>query len=277
VEVVVFGDSLSETGNFSLVTGGALPPAPLYYNGRFLNGPAWVEHFAKAIGEPAPLPSLTGGSNYAFNGARAAGVSPYGTPDLGAHVDSFLLASGGVANADDVFVIWAGANDIFFGATTGETNFIPGAINGISDAMLELYAAGAKNIVVLNRPLLGQTPFFKSNPAIAGQLDAATTAFNASLASRLATLDATLPDVLITDVKISSLFEQIKRRPQLFLLKNVVDSATLFDPVTGIGYALVPKVDPNRYLFWDSVHPTARGHKIIALYATIDLLFNCAN
>ena len=36
-----FGDSLSEAGNFSVATGGALPPAPLYFNGRFSDGAIW--------------------------------------------------------------------------------------------------------------------------------------------------------------------------------------------------------------------------------------------
>ncbi len=64
-EVYVFGDSLSETGNFYLATGGALPPSPLYFAARFSNGKAWVEHFAKAIREPVPTPSLIAGTNFA--------------------------------------------------------------------------------------------------------------------------------------------------------------------------------------------------------------------
>jgi phospholipase/lecithinase/hemolysin len=45
--------------------------------------------------------------------------------------------------------------------------------------------------------------------------------------------------------------------------------------VTGIGYELKPGVDPKRYLFWDSVHPTAQGHKIIAAYVLIDYKLHC--
>jgi hypothetical protein len=60
---------------------------------------------AAALDEPTALPSLMGGTNYAFNGARATGDSPYGTPDLIAQVDTYLLANGGEANPDDVFVL----------------------------------------------------------------------------------------------------------------------------------------------------------------------------
>jgi len=36
----VFGDSLSDTGNVSILTGGAFPdPSQPYFNGRFSDGP----------------------------------------------------------------------------------------------------------------------------------------------------------------------------------------------------------------------------------------------
>ncbi len=270
-DLIVFGDSLSDVGNFSIATGGALPPSPLYFNGRFTNGPTWAERLAAAMDEPTPLPSLLGGTNYAFNGARASGASPYGTPDLVTQVETFLLTNGGVANPDDVFVIWAGANDIFYGAASGEVYFVPEAVQAIADAIRDLYDAGARNLVVLNLPLLGQTPFFNSSPPAASALNAATTGFNSLLSAQLDSLRSERRRLRIVDVNISHLFQSVTRYPKLFGLRNVIDSATLFDPYTGLGYALAPNVDPSRYLFWDSIHPTAQGHKIIAAYAFIDI------
>ena len=40
--IVIFGDSLSDTGNYFRLSGGS-PPAP-YAGGRFCNGPLWVEY-----------------------------------------------------------------------------------------------------------------------------------------------------------------------------------------------------------------------------------------
>ncbi|MCC6511235.1 MAG: SGNH/GDSL hydrolase family protein [Pirellulaceae bacterium] len=272
--IYVFGDSLSETGNFYVATGGAFPPSPLYFEGRFSNGRAWVEHFASVTGEPIPTPSFLGGTNFAVNGSRAAGVSPYGTPDLTEQVSSFLLASGGTANSEDIFVVWAGANDIFFGASAGETNFIPNAIEAIGSSVAALYAAGARNIVILDLPPLGQTPFFIGTMS-SKQLNAATNAFNSALSSLIRGLRHQLPKMKMVDVKISRLFQSIAQSPQLYGLQNTRDSATLFDPVTGIGYALSPGVIADRYLFWDSVHPSARGHKIIALYVWLEFKLQC--
>src|SRR4051812_18671090 len=51
--IVVFGDSLSDTGNA----------------GRFSNGPVWVEALARGLNLPL-RPSQAGGTNFAVGGAR---------------------------------------------------------------------------------------------------------------------------------------------------------------------------------------------------------------
>jgi phospholipase/lecithinase/hemolysin len=48
-----FGDSLSDTGNVYTVFGPGYVPAP-YYDGRFSNGPVWVEHLAAMPTPPRP-------------------------------------------------------------------------------------------------------------------------------------------------------------------------------------------------------------------------------
>jgi phospholipase/lecithinase/hemolysin len=76
-ELVVFGDSLSDTGNA----------------GRFSNGPVWVEHLAKSLGLPL-RPSRAGGTNHAVGGARAVG----GPNELRAQVRGYLAERGGRAD-----------------------------------------------------------------------------------------------------------------------------------------------------------------------------------
>lgn len=47
--LTVFGDSLSDTGNIFIATGGAQPPSNQpYFNGRFSDGPVWVDTLAAA-------------------------------------------------------------------------------------------------------------------------------------------------------------------------------------------------------------------------------------
>ena len=121
--LVIFGDSLSDTGNAALATGGALPNPALYYQGRFSNAPIWVDTLAKYLGEPAVRPSLAGGLDYAFGGATVAYQDqppPFNAfPRVSQQVGQYL--AGHTPAANDLFVVWAGANDFIesFSSPTG--------------------------------------------------------------------------------------------------------------------------------------------------------------
>ena len=90
-ELVVFGDSLSDTGNLGC---GPLP----YYDSRCSNGPVWVEGLADGLGGSA-LPSDGGGTNFAVAGARSDEV-------LDSQIPAYL--SGGV-DPSAIHVIWIGS------------------------------------------------------------------------------------------------------------------------------------------------------------------------
>ena len=71
-QIVAFGDSLSDTGNDLIAFGSPQPP---YYQGRFSNGPNWIDDLAGKLGVPDPQPSLAGGTNYAYGGATATAIN----------------------------------------------------------------------------------------------------------------------------------------------------------------------------------------------------------
>ena len=63
--IVIFGDSLSDNGNLYAYMKHQLPVSPPYYNGRFTNGPVWVERLASSYfsGDQSHL------LDYAYGGA----------------------------------------------------------------------------------------------------------------------------------------------------------------------------------------------------------------
>ena len=71
-ELVVLGDSLSDQGNVYTITGALIPP-PEYTDGsnvgRFTNGLNYIDYLAPSLGLTV-APSVLGGSNYAYGGAR---------------------------------------------------------------------------------------------------------------------------------------------------------------------------------------------------------------
>ncbi len=251
-QVVVFGDSLSDTGNVFAGTFGIWPPSPPYDDGRFSNGPVWVEQWAMAHELLAPTPSLTGGTNYAFGGAETGlrGVSTSGTPNLGTQLAMYLETHR--PNAEDLFIFWGGANDFLHG---GQTD--PSAPVGNLSAMIStLVAEGGTNFRVLNLPPLGQTPDHRGGQRET-QLDGLSLEFNELLSAELQRLRAEWPAVTICEHDVYSPLTDVLADPAAYGLINVTDSA--LNEATGVVVG-----NPHEYLFFDGLHPTTTGHAMIA-------------
>src|SRR4051812_46436664 len=80
-QLVVFGDSLSDVGNAYAGTQGAAPASPPYFNGRFSNGPVYVETLAEYLGAAplAPAFVVPGGTDYAVGGSSVLADGPTGS------------------------------------------------------------------------------------------------------------------------------------------------------------------------------------------------------
>lgn len=251
--LIVFGDSLSDVGNTYSLTGGANPPSPPYFAGRTSNGPVWVEYFAPRLGIPVPTASRldgTNATNYAYHGASVVGGSA--VPSIANQVTTYL--SGNTPDPDDLFVYWGGTNDFLAGQLNAT---VPAT--AAADQVASLAAAGAKNILVLNLPPLGETPAVRNDPFRRAFANLLATTFNQTLASELAELRATLPsDVTIMEIDVHGLFNQIFANPASFGLTNVTSPALTLTPTP----VVVP--NPEQYLFWDTGHPTTAAHAILA-------------
>jgi outer membrane lipase/esterase len=251
VQIVAFGDSLTDAGNVATATGGQFPPAP-YSNGRFSNGPVWAQQLAARLGVPALTPSLQGGSDYAFgfaetgNGTTATRVPGLSVPNVGAQIQAYLGSH--TPSPNQVFVIWAGANDFF----DGQTNPAVPIHNLVTD-LTNLAKAGATHFLVPDLPPLGDTPFGRSLPAAERQgLNALTLGFNAGLDAALNRADAALG---VTTYRLDAygILKGAQADPARFGFTDVTDAALDKGNFSGQGY-----------LFWDSVHPTAAGHQLLA-------------
>ncbi|MHC5725840.1 MAG: SGNH/GDSL hydrolase family protein, partial [Nostoc sp.] len=49
-QLYVFGDSLSDTGNIYNATGKTYPQSPPYFDGRFSDGPIWIDYLGDQLG-----------------------------------------------------------------------------------------------------------------------------------------------------------------------------------------------------------------------------------
>ncbi|AUB42684.1 Phospholipase/lecithinase/hemolysin [Nostoc flagelliforme CCNUN1] len=258
--IYVFGDSFSDTSNVFNATNGAIPPNPPYFNGRFSNGPVWVEYLASDLGL-----TFNPKTNFAFGGATTGfqNIGLASLPGLQQQINSFTAANQ-FANSNALYIIWAGINDYinyFFGTTPNPTQ----AVTNISAALESLAGVGARDIMVVNLPNLEKFPITGKNSQISSLFSTFTSAHNSSLTTNLNFLNQQLsPDINIIPLDVNSLFSRVIADPAEFGLTNVIDSCVGNLSVTPINISTQPVTcTPDQFLFWDQIHPTTKIHKLI--------------
>jgi outer membrane lipase/esterase len=161
----VFGDSLVDAGNISVITGGRTPNESLgYFDGRFTNGYNYVDYINYQLFGSATKASLRGGNNFAFGGARVVTDARDAIPDINPQVASYLTRSGGTADPNALYILNAGGNDIFalgrFAAGdpsqllpfTNSADYVNAIVNQYAGAVQTLNDLGARNIVITGIP-----------------------------------------------------------------------------------------------------------------------------
>lgn len=275
----VFGDSLSDGGNNQLVFGGLTGPNPtsatfigsLPYatapglRATYSNGPTWVNSFAAGLGLGGfAQPSLAGGGNYAFGGARTtvdgSGVPPFipapfpasVQTQLNAHLSStpvsasalYVIAGGGNDVRDTLDAVAANPANIVALATAGATAFATATAQMVGT----LQGGGASNIVVWNVPDVGLSPAaLAGGPAAAGAASFISSVYNTALSMALAGSSAQIFD-------LAGLIGSYVADPAAFGFSNVTQACGF----AGNGCS------PATALFWDAIHPTAYAQGLVA-------------
>lgn len=273
-ELVVFGDSLSDSGNvFKLTTDSPAhvpdPPPPVYFDGRASNGPNWIDLFADQLNISRPAAYLQDplGTNYAFAGAATgSGTStrfpsptylpnpPLEVDNVGTQINSFLTNNGSFQN-DQLVTLWAGAGDL--AKVTGVSDIVT-IVDNLEGHIRAIDSKGAKTVIVPNQLDSGLAPFFDlpgtPDPI---QVSGAVNILNNLLNSRLISL-ATDPElnINIIAVDMAPLIQEILDSGDFVN----TDNAWLIDFSNGEAES----ADPNDYFFLDAIHPSAKGHGLIA-------------
>ena len=247
-QLYIFGDSLSDTGNIYRATGGVYPSSPPYFQGRYSNGLVWVEYLASGL-------KLTSEqrTNFAFGGATTGSSGMNGIPGLLAQVDNFTKAHPDI-NPNALYVLWAGANDYLYGTSNSTM-----PIENLSKAIQLLSTGGAKKILVANIPDLGKLPSTRYT-ANSNSLSQSAIAHNQSLAKSFEVLNDKLGhDTQIIELDVNSLYREAITEPAKFGFTNVTN-ACLNNNVNNVAVC----DNPDKFLFWDGIHPTTAGHRILA-------------
>ncbi|MBX3710025.1 MAG: SGNH/GDSL hydrolase family protein [Gammaproteobacteria bacterium] len=305
-KIIVFGDSLSDNGNiFSLTTKAhnaipmipPIPKNPPYFEGRFSNGPVWVDNLAQALSVEQV--------NYAYAGAWAEPVQnsaliiPFG---LGMQVNFYLVSSVLDFHKDrHLYIIWSGANDYINGRSDSDYP-TSNTVASIQNQIDWLIYYGAKNFLVLNMPDLGIIPgVIAEGPDFATAVSKLALLHNKKFASMIQKEKETNLDVNIMFIDIIQYFSDIMTHPEKYHLKNVTQACynggywlkrnmlnakelqaaqdanidILMSPSLKAAYVTAqlyaagekPCANPDEYFFWDQVHPTRVVHNLISALA----------
>jgi phospholipase/lecithinase/hemolysin len=299
----VFGDSLVDVGNVwqvsrALRSTPAPPPSEspnlTYWLGRFSNGPVSVEYLWQRLSGKLPgakgalRPYVTGPAiapndavDFAFGGTGTPAIdqTPAGlyAPGLKGQVGLFAVAlAGRKPSGKALYVIVTGANDYRTDAYNVPLHPAQ-VVDNITDAVRRLCALGAREVLVLSLPDLGQTPYL--DPADAALRTAVSDAHNALLEPALASLGAQVPGSRIRFVDVNALFHRLRgtMNAQLAALDVLLPP---IDPVTPIPMSACLFVQPSAcrdvpggnfdppgaFLFWDIAHPTTDAHRQLGDY-----------
>jgi outer membrane lipase/esterase len=226
--VVVFGDSLSDTGNA----------------GRFSNGPVWVEYLAQKLGLPLN-PARTGGSNFAVGGARLAPRS--GDTSLRAQASAYLRTSR--LRGRTLYIVYGGGNDLL--AAVGQPQAlraVDAAVASLTSIVADLARQGATDILVPNLPAIGITPAVRSQGSQAVETANSLSAhFNRALDQALSGF-AGQNGLRLYRLDVWDMAERVRADP----------AAAGFTNITA---ACDQRRSCDGYLFWDEVHPTTQAHR----------------
>jgi phospholipase/lecithinase/hemolysin len=286
--VVVFGDSLSDTGNvlhlsldkYHVPVPGPVLPLEDYTLGRFTDGPdstpaalnyfgVWIEQLAAALpGQPLVYNSLDGGTNYAYGFATTANTTStlfFGPgnsysvqiENIGQQITDYLATH---PQIDDhtLFVVWGGAIDLLYATSARD---VSNAAVQQTHNIQRLIQAGATQFLVPNLPPLGVVPRLNGSLTTSVPASAASLLYNSYLATGIALLKELYlrRHLAVYQLDVFHVLLNAVASPGSYSLTNVKD------PAQGLA------VNPDTYLFWDDVHPTTRGHNILAT-AAINLM-----
>ena len=274
--IYAFGDSLSDAGNDFKADGRTLPNPFVYSDGRFSNGPVWVQDLAHDLNLPAVTPSLSGGTDFAFGGAETGAETLHSASllDLPFQLAEFAAADPHPAE-NALYTLSIGGNDVIDAANAyasdpaGAVADVQQAVSNEASFLEGLAKDGAKNFVILDVPDIGKTPEEAANAGAATYL---SSLYNQDLSGTLTSLGVA-DHLSIHLVDAFSLIDNAVAHPAHFGLTNVtkpVWTGDFINPFSGTLNAYSASAQ-NHFLFFDHLHPTETGHEALAGLALASL------
>lgn len=294
-----------------------LPGKP-YWHARFSNGPVWNEYLAQM--QSIPTDDEARFANKAFGGSWAATYDRQLTvwnlirhpialvkslvvgklipPSLGLTVEAYLLEHPSL-NDESVYFVFAGMSD-YINVLQFEDNYNPAimqryvnnVVSNLGKSVQKLARAGAKHVVIMGIPQLGDTPKF-TNTSDKEVLNSASNQHNLRIQSQLDVWKKRFPEVDFVFVNTQDHLEKIAQNAEqngfTYIKEACIDvKYPMFDALRQSAFAnnyvlqyahtLNYKDEqltsgasnyymcsaPEQHMYWDEIHLSTRTHAYLA-------------
>ncbi len=249
--IVTFGDANTDTGNVYNLTNHQWPLVPPYYQGRFTNGPVWIDNL-----------NISNVFNYAYGDATidndnliAGYTGPNQTlvPGIRQQIVTYLTVQY-VATMDlsrTLYVIWAGGEEYLINSSVSASAVVATLLLAVYD----LLNIGIQKLIVVNLPPLQAYPGLSDD----SRFSTLVIQHNNYLLSNITLIQAQYPQVSIEIFDLNSLITKILSNNSMYKLNKINNCWTLSN------YKIISQcLNPNQYVFIDNYHFTTVIHEIIA-------------
>lgn len=295
--IYIFGDSLSDAGYMDNSPAHFLPKgkSPTYTS---LHGHVWGYYLAKMLNVPFSANNLNPprdnrwvsgtlkGNDYAAGGARAPDnvrgyhfKNDYNPPSLQWQVKQFLKQHHNKAPQHAIYFIWIGANDVLLPALQKHAlqtlSSIKNSVNTTAKEVTQLKKAGAKHIILINVPPIGDAPLMNDSFLSRVIGNWLTDYYNRKLIAALKTANLQIP-IFNANQLFNRVYKQVRNTGsfsyQRIQITNVTDSGCLphhymaHKNNIAINCIAPANIDMKHYMFADLVHPSDAGHYLLAHY-----------
>ena len=304
--MVLFGDSLSDTGNFQNANG-FLPNKP-YWLGNFSNGPTWSIHLDRFLNHQLPMlnlayggsvitaPSTSSYTNYKAMKEYVQNKLKHAfTGDMSTMVKRYVKNNQNIsANSRTLFSLWSGGNDYlrwieeepykkllrenmlsnrdyYFRMATAPI------LQAVNESVEELYRAGARNFLLLPIPDISLTPLCQKGGlelvSLCGKL---ADMHRRKLRAYLFKIQERHPEIKIIMPPLESyLSDLLRNSEQYYVTKNsepCYNGNYGFETILeGTEITTCQGESSERSMFFDLVHPSYRVHCFLAKFFLSDI------
>ncbi|MDP4493635.1 SGNH/GDSL hydrolase family protein [Vibrio sp. AH4] len=258
-KVIVFGDSLSDTGNIFNASQWRFPNPSSWFLGHFSNGFVWTEYLAQGLNIPI--------YNWAVGGA--AGRSQYialtGVYEQVSSYLTYMQLAKHYQPENSLFTLEFGLNDFM-----NYNRSLADVKADYSSALIRLVDAGAENIVLLTLPDATRAPQFQySTQEQIETVRSKIKGMNAFIREQARYYQ--MQGIRIALFDAYALFESMTSDPQYHGFVNASSPCLDIRRSSAADYLLTHSLSAecaaqgsDRFVFWEVTHPTTATHRYIA-------------